>query len=446
MQKRNWRNWIVGSCVVILVFMMSAILVRVCIVQLVRYCGVSNSITDFVLDDYRPSAGKRGINWSEKYPFQTENMETGEATNDALLLFQNKVKAVEKKIGEWSSTNLWGYQHFIEMKAAYEHDLQWNLYRQEGAAIKILERGYLSHIYPRGNTKEQADSLINFYQFCQSQNIPFLFVQAPQKIDRAMERSRPELESFANRNADDIVDRLRIEQVPVLDIRDIIEQKKIDNLSLFFKTDHHWRPQTAMWAADLIARTLQERPDINLHYDPRLLSPESYGETVYYRNFLGSQGRVLTLSRVEPEDISLFFPKMETDFTYIIPDRSLHLRGDFSVMYDMKQVREGDCYHKNSYAAYSYGDEAFIHIHNHKQKINDKHVLLVKNSFGDAVEPFLAMAVAQMDVIDLRAFTGSLQTFIEQTHPDVIIVLYDPCVEGGEHINWSSHTDLFDFR
>ena len=49
-----------------------------------------------------------------------------------------------------------------------------------------------------------------------------------------------------------------------------------------------------------------------------------------------------------------------------------------------------------------------------------------------------------MDVIDLRSFDGSLETYINMSKPDTVILLYNPGVEGK--IDWDSHTSLFDFR
>lgn len=60
--------------------------------------------------------------------------------------------------------------------------------------------------------------------------------------------------------------------------------------------------------------------------------------------------------------------------------------------------------------------------------------------------PFLAMAVAEVDIIDLRYFTGSLRNFIQQHNPDIVIALYSPSTESREKIDWSSHKDPFDFR
>ena len=105
---------------------------------------------------------------------------------------------------------------------------------------------------------------------------------------------------------------------------------------------------------------------------------------------------------------------------------------------------KGDYYHKSAYTAYGHGDRPLINIEN-LEEVEDKKILLVKDSFSDHMASFLALGVRQMDVIDLRHFTGSLETYIRMTEPDVVLLMYTPS-QIGEEIDLSGHRDLFDFR
>ena len=118
--------------------------------------------------------------------------------------------------------------------------------------------------------------------------------------------------------------------------------------------------------------------------------------------------------------------------------------GDFSTLYYQKGFEYGDYYHTYAYEAYAYGNRPYISIENELAD-NDRHVLLIKDSFGDAFAPFLALEVRQLDLLDLRYFTGSVQSFIEQHHPDVVLVLYFNA-EYSNEMELTKHRDLFDFR
>lgn len=76
---------------------------------------------------------------------------------------------------------------------------------------------------------------------------------------------------------------------------------------------------------------------------------------------------------------------------------------------------------------------------------NNGKILLIHDSFGDCVISFLALGVKYGEALDLRHFTGSVQEYIKQTEPDVVLVLYIPNVIP-ESIDWTTHGDLFDFR
>lgn len=455
MKNMSWRERIIGCGVIILFLAMGAVLCRAFVTNVViPKWKINNAVTDFIMEKpekARPYHKLVSVKWDKLYPFK-DSKKAAAAKNkkNTVIQFKERITGLEQKIttkekaiSNYSNEKLWGFQDWVEMKMAYEKWIGWDIC----GYIRWIGKDYLvNRSLNRIDKRRKIQSVTEFYNFCKEQGIPFLFVQTPYKVSQNIEQDRFPILGNTNAQADALIQGLEANNIPVLDIRDEVEKEKLAHYNLFFKTDHHWKPQTAMWAAERITKNLQARPDINLQYDSFLLTPEAYKEVVYQRNFLGSQGRKVTLARADPEDISLFYPKTETDFAYIIPSRKIHLRGDFSVMYDMNQIREGDYYYKNSYAAYSYGDQALIQIRNYKVGVNGKHVLMIKDSFGDAVEPFLAMTVAQLDVIDLRHFTGSLQTFIERTHPDVVMVLYNPSESVGNQINWTSHKDLFDFR
>ena len=50
----------------------------------------------------------------------------------------------------------------------------------------------------------------------------------------------------------------------------------------------------------------------------------------------------------------------------------------------------------------------------------------------------------QLDLLDLRYFNGSVETYIAETQPDVVMVLYNP--GNLKEIDWDTHLSTFDFR
>ena len=157
--------------------------------------------------------------------------------------------------------------------------------------------------------------------------------------------------------------------------------------------------------------------------DVSLFEKDRFSTKIYPQWFLGSQGKKVTLANAKPEDFYLFFPNYASSFHYEIKDKRIDADGDFSILYDMDYFNKRNLYGPSVYNAYIYGDQPLEKIENKLSK-NDKHILVVHDSFGDVVVPFLALGVRRVDSIDLRNFNGSLKSYIERERPDIVVVLY----------------------
>jgi hypothetical protein len=96
----------------------------------------------------------------------------------------------------------------------------------------------------------------------------------------------------------------------------------------------------------------------------------------------------------------------------------------------------------NPYGAYLYGDNPLLVIHNNFLHGNKK-ILIIKDSFVNNLAPFLSLGIEHIDMLDLRHFTGSIKTYIKQTQPDMVIVMYNPSALAMDD---SAHKRMFDFR
>ena len=78
---------------------------------------------------------------------------------------------------------------------------------------------------------------------------------------------------------------------------------------------------------------------------------------------------------------------------------------------------------KDKYAVYMGGNYAEVNISTGEPSGKGR-ILIVKDSFANSMVPWMLKDYANIDMIDLRYFTGSLQSYIERTKPDEILVLY----------------------
>ncbi len=447
----RYRKWLLLGCAGILVIFMLTIMARVLTRQIaVKRLHMDNAFTRMILvgkENLQKVQKTANIDWEALYPFEEqENVEYGtkSAVPETSLpdYIKGKITLIKEKIDVWTNRHLVGYQSMVETAESYNALLRWNLTKHKQGTvqgtIEICDDGYLIEYTDYEDVKEDILSVTDLYTYCQKSNIPLLYVQAPYKIS-------PEEESsgkfdFSNQKMDELLKGLRENHVPCLDLRENIKAENLPQRNLFYRTDHHWKSQTGLWAAGQIARRLNA--DFGFAIDIKLLDEDAFDTVVYHDRFLGSEGRRVTLARAKPEDITLFYPKYPTSFHFMMPDKKIDTIGDFSVIYDMQELEKDNFYEANAYCVYP----AFISLtlQKNNDQPNGKRILFLNDSYGGCVAPFLALCAGEVASITPGAFTGSIKGYIAQTKPDLIILLYYP--GHLEKIDWSTHKALFDFR
>ncbi|MBQ7578012.1 MAG: hypothetical protein IJT21_07100 [Synergistaceae bacterium] len=250
---------------------------------------------------------------------------------------------------------------------------------------------------------------------------------------------------FSNQNADRFLTLLDNYGVKYYDLRKNLHDQGMNHHEAFFRTDHHWKPESGLWAAGETLKIL--RDNYNWPVNPEILNPENFDYVIYRNWFLGSQGKKIKLVRTKPDDISLIYPKFETSFIYEIPTSAINKTGDFAIIYSMESIQTHDYYNLNSYAAYDYADQPLIKFTNLLTSC-DKKLLVIHESFANCVLPFLALDIKNVAEIDLRHFTGSLRNYITSERPDIVIIMYYATVPGRSSKPDASKTDkkFFDFK
>ena len=403
----------------ILGFVDSNILIKYFNISVLQEARVNNSQPVFKI-----------IEWEKNYPFDdekkiAEERKENEKSEEKSAFFKKFLAATDKakkSLEEYSSKKLFGYYRILEWSKIYDLAINFNYvsYSKENGYIRSSDGYYLSFIPPRDFT-EQAEQVKSFAQYCRALDIPFLYVNAPAKTCRVQDSDVSGVVDFRNQNVDRLLCHMKSRGVDVYDLSDFILKEGLNHHKLFYRADHHWLPETGRWAAQKIATILNE--DYGFNLDVSTLEPDRFSAKVYRQIFLGSQGKRATLTAAELEYLTLLYPTYPTLFHYEIPSTELDVVGDFSVMYNMAELKKNNYYTGNPYITYSYGNQPLERIEN-KTVGGDRRILIIHDSFGLVTVPFLATTVARVDSIDPRTFTGSIRRFVATERPDVVIVMY----------------------
>lgn len=448
------------ACLCVLFFFAATVVLRFFTRQvLVLKLGMDNGFTRAVFFDHadlRTQPGgevhlygdtdDRSYDWAAEYPFLREEPASGAETSGISRLlnrYKGIVESLKTRIDNYTQDNLVFYKDITGTAGQLEQALGWNYAAfNEYNGLYRLEDGWWTALLPRLDVTESAGSVAAFSEFLEGEGIQLLYVQAPFKVCREDDISG--VLDFSNQNADQLLSLLKESGIDTLDLREELHRDGRSHHASFFRTDHHWTEETGLWAAGKIAGKLTE--DNGCEIDPELLNPDNFRRETLEDAFLGSQGKKLTLKVVEPEDISLLYPIYENQLRFRIPSIGIDLTGDFSVTYNREALEGEDLYEQDPYHAYSYGDRALIRYENLSEAVREeKKVLLLHDSFSDVVQSFLALGLKHFESMDLRYFNGSLESYIRENQPDLVIVMYNAGEISGS-IDWDSHMDLFDFR
>ncbi len=451
----TWREKIMLACAALLVLACGTVFVRFGAEQiLVKRLHQDNAVVQWIFRDNKDLQQKpKGkdipddevpVDWAGLYPFsaEAENAAPQEEKVPLWRKLQQKIHKTEHSVDAWTNTNFWQYINWVQLANQYQKNIHWDISILGGYnSVVTLPDGQLVRFMERKDMKQKVDAVQSLAEQCRARGSHFLFILAPGKISPHDTAYAGRID-FSNENADAFLAGLQEAQVDYLDLRNNMPPNGDAQRALFFQTDHHWLPSTAR------AATVQLSAYLNEHYgyrgDTSLLAAAHYTEEDYPQSWLGSLGKKITLARAQPEGFTLYYPDFSTSFQLEIPSMALKKEGDFSSLYDMAVFDESNIYERSLYGAYAYGDRALEQIRNHELQ-DDKRLLMVRDSFGDAVVPFLALQTPRLDTIDLRHFNGSLQNYIDQTHPDTVVVLYS-IEELNNDVEYKSHKNLFDFR
>lgn len=293
-----------------------------------------------------------------------------------------------------------------------------------------LENGMLMYSL-RKDTPEDlnkyANNVAELSQYVEKQGKNFLYVELPYKVQDADEYPAG-VPEYGNQNADEILKVLSSKSVHRMDVRDIMKNENMKATDSFFRTDQHWKPATALWAAGEISKKLSQM-DSKWKDHPEYRNLNNYRKEHYSDLFLGAIGKKIGSAYAGMDDFDMLIPKFDNQFRYCMPKekKTVERTGNFKTAFIVPENLEKDPFRVNTYAAYCGGDHPRECVINEKVK-NNRHILLVRDSFSCALMPYLSLYTKNVTTLDLRHYkTESLYDYI-RNHPeiDTVIVAYNP--------------------
>lgn len=309
-----------------------------------------------------------------------------------------------------------------------------NVVEANGSQVVRMNNGYLNGVtsfMSDEDLNDRAERIEGLCEKTESTGADFLYVAVPVK---GLDGGFPEeVHSYITENTERYLNFLGEKEVPVLNLKEKMENQGITEEEAFFITDHHWIPETAFWAAGEICEDLHS--SYGFSYNSDIMNIENYNKKIYKDWYLGSQGTRVGqyFTPYGADDISLIYPKFDTDLIVENPRKGEVRTGLFSdtILFQDKIVKKSLYNRRRSaYSAYSGGDMAIQTITNNLSSKNAPKILVIRDSMAACLTPYLALVSSELHTIDIRShvvadpIVESVYEYIDDFNPDFVLVIY----------------------
>ena len=343
---------------------------------------------------------------------------TGEASISASL--QARILSLENAI----NTYLFGRDAGLTLNLAAEGALGKQIMQFGDSRMVRLNTGHLYDLQGAADVSGQLSEIIDMRD-AYLKDTPLLFAYAQSTLyDEAMLPDRVAVLDHNMETADGILAELRAAGIECIDSRDVLNASGYPLEELILYTDQHWSSKAALLMAGEIALNLQ---DAGLPLAAENLEMDRFDSQTFEANFLGKYGQRIGADNVRLDDMTAFWPKYDTQIRCVTLRKASVERDqqgtfrDAAIRWDQFENDANRDYSTNAYKAYGL-TEAEQHYWN--EDIPEGRILVIKDSFGASVTPFLALTAHEVLGVDLRTAQKTVAQYIEEMQPDAVVMVY----------------------
>lgn len=303
----------------------------------------------------------------------------------------------QEELEKFTADQIPGRDFFVGVNA------YWNLLTGRNAAQEIYhgEEGYLINAPKKGSEKIFTDNITRFEQFAAKLGLPADLVMVP-STGYLMEEMLP---AFHESYEDDALYRLAgdmLHHTRLVDVRQALKEG-VGRGQVCYRTDHH----LTSYGNYLLYQAYQKANGASY------LPQEAYQVTSYdgfYGTTWSGSGYWLT----KPDTIEVWDSGLKPIVS--IRDGGAEPKISNDLFY-LSHLQEMD-----KYPVFLDGNHSLVTIYNPEAKGGT--LLLIRDSYGHCLSPFLASDYQNIYLVDLRYYRESLSKFIMEHPVDKILYLY----------------------
>lgn len=309
-----------------------------------------------------------------------------------------------------------------------------------GMGMYAVDGNYVVSASPQTSTDYEVEQMKIFADFLEENGIHLLYVNQPTKyLEDDFFAEQFGVETYSNRNADLFMQRIADADIAAIDLRDAIVRDGLNIKDMFYRTDHHWTTNSALWATREIAQAMNDHCGYSI--DTGIYNAENFEYTTYQNAWLGEQGRKMAKTYVGLDDFVEIKPNFDTRYTFKTENGTVDGTFDTFINESVYDT-DADVYEAPSWH-YSYAQISSV---NHNAPYGK--VLLLGDSYAQATEPFLSLSVHELDWLILRDCSDDfdLHQYILENGYDTVLICYAQFMIGAHDDPSSANYKMFTFN
>lgn len=336
------------------------------------------------------------------------------------------------------------FETYFQDQFAYRIPLSQSFYKLQAGLGRALvgdvligEKEWISQV-PMLASDRQIEHSVNqlnrMQQLANEMGIPLYLSLNPHK-DLTINHLYPYHPSYTKKEQEKEIVLTQIDKgINIIDNATYFQKhfSPLERESFYYKTDHHWNYKGAYENYKyLIARLSELHPDISAPLSESQLQLHCADrENVF---FIGSTNRAILNSFNEKGDSVCAYGLVEGDKQ--IDVTVTNYMGDDIKGYS-NVFHTGLADSEQTYNGLFVEDYPEIIIRA-KEAPNDKRVLVIRDSYTNAMLPYLGVHFAEMRVLDMRYFrTQSVKSYIEEHDINLIILSHNDGLLTGDTISY----------
>lgn len=327
-------------------------------------------------------------------------------------------------------SNFWGKIQFVNLNGLMNSILG----RHEMNGVIKLDNSYLMTTYPYETDealRDKANRLDSLDACLEQQGIPMLFALCPYTSSRYDSQLPAGISDYGNDNADRFMEMVSEYGIDNIDFREEMHADRLNQYDMMYRTDHHWTTEAGFYAFGKILDWILDSTGAGI--DERVADISNYSRTVYEDWHLGSRGQRTGIYYAGIDDYVLITPDFDTSLSRGGMEGSFI---DLLVNYSPLENRE---YTSRYTYDYVMGNALGNYINNNAE--NDTKVLVVTDSFGKAVNPYLILSFKEVRYIYDNESSSLTAEYINEYNPDVVVLMYYIDFIGGDNRAFSFSID-----